>query len=402
MPYALIGNVLGQMGNVLGRSGNILGRMGNVLGQCCSLTGNMELFTFVAMGKTTQVAADRAFDQTKTVLPAEVARGVYMQNPPSLRALKLMHLMIGTAAGRMADDVRHDVRLSDIRRIDGMANHDRSSLVPLFQELRAAVLTYDDPTAMRVVVGGLLDEARIDYRHELSGDLLVSWYFGRTFREMADKSNHWAIIDRQTVFHLSSKYAVLMFQHLASLAGMGRLSSKTFTIPELRALLGVTSGKMERFSNLMQRAIAPAVAEINQISRLHLDVTTNKVGRTVASVTIKWRVNADRKEARAELERHSAGRKARRDGAVEQVEVMPQIAAKAAGKPAKPVAFPAEGGITFNDHWAAIARENAPGWDVDVVADRFRQWWLGKGRKLDARDVATAFSGFCKSLGKPR
>ncbi|MFD2679135.1 hypothetical protein ACFSX7_18685 [Camelimonas lactis] len=51
----------------------------------------MELFTFVAMGKTTQVAADRAFDQTKTVLPAEVARGVYMQNPPSLRALKLMH-----------------------------------------------------------------------------------------------------------------------------------------------------------------------------------------------------------------------------------------------------------------------------------------------------------------------
>jgi hypothetical protein len=51
------------------------------------------------MGKTTEVAADRAFDQTKTVLPAEVARGVHMQNVPSLRALKLMHLMIGTAAG---------------------------------------------------------------------------------------------------------------------------------------------------------------------------------------------------------------------------------------------------------------------------------------------------------------
>lgn len=27
------------------------------------------------MGKTLDVAADRAFDQTKTVLPAEVARG---------------------------------------------------------------------------------------------------------------------------------------------------------------------------------------------------------------------------------------------------------------------------------------------------------------------------------------
>ena len=75
------------------------------------------------MGKTTQVAADRAYDQTKTVLPAEVAQGVYMQNAPGLAALKLMHLMIGTAGGRMADDVQHTITLADIRKIDGMDNH---------------------------------------------------------------------------------------------------------------------------------------------------------------------------------------------------------------------------------------------------------------------------------------
>ena len=46
------------------------------------------------MGKTIQVAADRALDQAKTILPAEVARGVYMRNAPSLQALKLMHLMM--------------------------------------------------------------------------------------------------------------------------------------------------------------------------------------------------------------------------------------------------------------------------------------------------------------------
>ena len=108
------------------------------------------------MGKTLTVAADRAFDQTKTVLPAELARGVYMRNAPSLRALKLMHLMIATAAGRMADPVQHQMRLADIRSIDGMAHHDKESLKPLFEELRAAVLTYDDPEAMRYTVGGLL------------------------------------------------------------------------------------------------------------------------------------------------------------------------------------------------------------------------------------------------------
>ena len=95
------------------------------------------------MKKTTQVASDRAYDQTKTVLPAEVARGVYIQNAPSLRALKLMHLMIGTAGGRMADDVRHELRLSDIRKIDGMNNHDRKSITPLFGELSAATLIHE-------------------------------------------------------------------------------------------------------------------------------------------------------------------------------------------------------------------------------------------------------------------
>ena len=81
------------------------------------------------MGKTTEVAADRAFDNTKTVLPAEVARGVYMQHAPSLRALKLMHLMIGKAGGRMADDTTHQMRLSDIKKITGMQNHTRQKTI---------------------------------------------------------------------------------------------------------------------------------------------------------------------------------------------------------------------------------------------------------------------------------
>ena len=149
------------------------------------------------MGKTIQVAADRAFDQAKTVLPAEVARGVYMRNAPSLQALKLMHLMIATAGGRMAEEVQHDIRLSEIRRIEGMKNHDRASLTPLFEELRAAVLTFDDSEAMEVTIGGFLDEAVIKYRHEVSDHILVSWYFARTSRRMAEESNHWAILSRK-------------------------------------------------------------------------------------------------------------------------------------------------------------------------------------------------------------
>ena len=270
------------------------------------------------MGKTIEVAADRAYDQTKTVLPAEVAQGVYMKHAPSLKALKLMHLMIGTAGGRMADDVRHEIRLSELKDIEGMDNLTRTRIVPLFEELRAATLSRDDTVKMRVTIGGLLDEAVVDYRHEVSGDTLISWSFGRTFRMMARDSNHWAILDRQAVFHLGSKYSVLLFQHIASLQNLKHKNSKRFTVLELRALFGIPKGTLSRFADLKKWAIQPAMTEINSdLTRLHLTVNLHKIGRTVAEIEIAWEVKEDLTKVKDELDRPKVGRKARRDGTAE-------------------------------------------------------------------------------------
>ena len=338
------------------------------------------------MGKTTQVAADRAFDQTKTVLPAELARGVYMRNAPSLQALKLMHLMVATAGGRMADPVRHEIRLADIRSIEGMKNHDRESLTPLFEELRAVVIREGDPTddEQKVIIGGLLDHAILNRKDPISGDTLLSWFFGRMFLDMAENSNHWAILDRQTVFHLSSKYSVLLFQHVASLANLDRMNAKTFTVPELRALLGVPEGKLSRFSNLNTWALKPAIDEINHLSRLNLTVTPKKIGRTVASVTIGWQVKDDPTPAKRELQGHSAGRKARRDGSTETVAV----------------AFPATGGITYSPHWIEIKRAAGCNKDNGLIAADFRRFCDAKGIKLDAHNIEELFSSFCAKVGR--
>ncbi|MGS1134521.1 replication initiation protein (plasmid) [Rhodanobacter sp. UC4439_H6] len=337
------------------------------------------------MGKTTQVAADRAFDQTKTVLPAELARGVYMRNAPSLQALKLMHLMVATAGGRMADPMRHEIRLADIRSIDGMKNHDRESLTPLFEELRAVVIREGDPSddEQKVIIGGLLDHAILNRKDPISGDTLLSWFFGRMFLEMAENSNHWAILDRQTVFHLSSKYSVLLFQHIASLANLDRMNAKTFTVPELRALLGVPEGKLSRFSNLNTWALKPAIDEINHLSRLNLTATPKKIGRTVASVTIGWQVKDDPTPAKRELQVHSAGRKARRDGSAETVAVT----------------FPATGGISYSPHWLELKRAAGCNKDNDLIASDFRRFCRDRKIALDARNIEKLFSDFCKSVG---
>ena len=340
------------------------------------------------MGKTIEVAADRAYDQTKTVLPSEVAQGVYMQNAPSLRALKLMHLMIGTAAGRMAEPVLHEMRLSDVRSIEGMAHHDQQSLKPLFIELRAATIIHDRPEKSKWTIGGLLDEATVDYRHELTGDVLISWTFGSMFRRMAQDSNHWAILDRQAVFHLGSKYSVLLFQHISSLTNLKHVTSKRFTVPELRAVLGVPEGKMERFSNFKQIAVQPAIAEINSdLTRLHLTTTYHKVGRTVAEVEIAWVIKDDLTKVKAELGRPKVGRKARQDGTAETVAL----------------SFPFSGSVKDTQPWDKIARAHAPKLegrhtpDLRLLADSFRKWCAEKSIPLDATSIEKSFTTWCKS-----
>ena len=154
---------------------------------------------------------------------------------------------------------------------------------------RAATIIHDRPEKSKWTIGGLLDEATVDYRHELTGDVLISWSFGRTFRRMAKESNHWAILDRQAIFHLGSKYSVLLFQHISSLVNLKHTNSKTFTVAELRTVLGIPDGKLERFSNLTQKALLPAINEINSdLTRLTLEATYHKTGRTVTSVSIAW------------------------------------------------------------------------------------------------------------------
>jgi hypothetical protein len=339
------------------------------------------------MGKTTEVAADRAYDQTKTVLPSEVAQGVYMENAPSLRALKLMHLMIGTAGGRMADDATHQMRLSDVRVIEGMAHHDQQSLKPLFAELRAATIIHDKPEKSQWTIGGLLDEATVDYRHELTGDVLISWSFGRTFRRMAQDSNHWAILDRQAVFHLGSKYSVLLFQHISSLMNLKHVTRKRFSVSELRAVLGVSEGKMPRFSHLKHRAIEAAITEINSdLTRLNLTATYHKIGRTVAEVEIAWEVEEDLSKVKAELDRPKLGRKARRDGTAET--------------PA--LTFPASGSVKDCQPWDKIARDHAPRIDrqhvpdLRVLADSFRKWCGDKSIPMDAPSIEQTFTTWSK------
>lgn len=335
------------------------------------------------VGKTIQVASDREHDSTKVVLPAEIARGVYIQNPPSVEALKLMHFLIAEAGGRMAEEVSHHFKLSDLVNTKGIRRHTRKTLEPLFQELAACVLTIDDTDAQKVRIGGFLDEAEIDYSNEGTGDLRLTWWFRRTFRKLAGDSNYWTILDRQTVYALTSKYSILLFQHFSSLQNLEHKTSETFTIEQLRGILGVAEGKLKRFADLHRRALQPALDEINQLSRFTLTAKPHKTGRSITSIEISWKAKADPYTTKKELDSHSTGRKARRTRTAEQV---------AERRPA----FPATGSISFTAPWKTIARTHGNGKDIDLIATDFRIWCASGGIPLDKAGIEKTFTGFCK------
>lgn len=341
------------------------------------------------MIKTTKVAADRAHDDSKTVLPTEFARGAhltlehathtYINHAPSAQALKIMHLMIAVAGGRMADDVSHEIKGSDIRQIKGMRKHDKSSLVPLIAEIRATTIIYDDTLTEKVTIGGFLDTAKIDYQYDDHGDIKMRWWFSRSFRETAENSTHWAIMDRQTIFALRSKYSIQLYQYISSLVGLKHKNRQRFLVDELRAILGVQEGKLPRFANLKARALGPAIAEINQLSRFNLSTRTIMDGRFISAIEISWVEKPDPTSAKDELNRPKVGRKARRDGSAEAV-VEP---------------FPETGGIRYSEPWATIAQRHGNGKDINLIADDFRKWCASKGIPLNGAKISQTFEAFC-------
>jgi hypothetical protein len=390
MRFCVSGDKWGPSGDKWGPSGDKWGRHVDIDG------GKMSTIN-VHMTKTTEVAEDRAYDDTKSVLPAEFARAkhlgiestthTYINHAPSAQALKIMHLMIAVAGGCMADDVAHEIKGSDIRQIKGMRKHDKASLAPLIAEIRATTIVYDDTLTEQMTIGGFLDTAKVDYRYDDHGDIKVRWWFSRSFRETAANSTHWAIMDRQTVFALRSKYSIQLYQYIASLVGLRHKNSQRFLITELRSILGVQEGKLSRFADFNKRAILPSIAEINQLSRFDLSTRTIMNGRYISAVEISWEEKPDPTRAKNELDRPKAGRKARRDGTAET-----------------PVtAFPDFGSVKGTQPWDRIARDNAPRIDgrhvpdLRVLADTFRKWCGEKSIPLDMRNIEKTFTTWCKS-----
>lgn len=111
--------------------------------------------------------------------------------------------------------------------------------------------------------------------------------------------------------HSLNGHARRLYALLADKKRMGRPYWK-FELEELRSLLSL-DGKTayERFGNLNQKVLTPALAEINDLGTVTVKMTTEKWGRSIRWVRFDWdwKDPHEASETAAENERHSAARR---------------------------------------------------------------------------------------------
>lgn len=307
------------------------------------------------------------------------------QKALSLRAQKLWHLLVKDAGVKLADNTTHTMALSDLYQT-GLGHMTLAERIDTLRELQTTLVEVTAPSAkvkgrMRVISGPLLDYVARD--EDDRGDL--EWSFSRFLRTVFANSDHWAVLSRRAVMAFESRYSLRLYELIALRAGLNHKTTETFSLDDLRARLGVPVGKLTSWIHLRQRALDPAIAEVNQLAGFRVTYEPLKSGRSVASVRLSWQVKSapDRTATKRELDGSKVGRKARRDGSVEQVA-------------APAIEFPT--GSIRHTPFGAIALANLPhpARDIDMVANDFRAWAQRDTKPLRGDQVTAMFAGFCR------
>lgn len=122
----------------------------------------------------------------------------------------------------------------------------------------------------------------------------------------------------------NSKYALALYEHVSRRVNLRHKFSEEYTVEQFREILDVQPGQLKAFGNLKQRAIAPALKEVNLWAPFRLTIAYKKTGQRVSKITLHWFLKdaQGRRAAQAELEKCRVGRKARAADLQETVVVL--------------------------------------------------------------------------------
>ncbi|MGR3491457.1 MAG: replication initiation protein [Shimia sp.] len=301
--------------------------------------------------------------------------------PLTLNDRRIYNLLLENAWDAIDRNVEHVIAKADLRGSHNSNDRVGESIERLMSAIVRVQVTRDgEPHVERVqLLGGNIETLRRDglLHYEIPGRL----------RRIIGSSTVFARLRREVMFALTSKYALTLYEMVQKRGNLRYRSSETFSLDQLRSVLGVPDGKLTTWSNLNLRALAPAVAEVNQLSDFQVEIKPVKTGRRVTHVELKWwrKDGQGTREAARELGAAKVGRKERRAEA--QATTPP---------PPRPAAMERTGAPLQTETYQT-ARLRHPGYDIYYVE---KQWRLWAAQKEAPRDPDRAYLAFFATFAK--
>lgn len=151
---------------------------------------------------------------------------------------------------------------------------------------------------------------------------VLTYSFDPMLALLLKDSTVFAKLDLEVMRSFRSKFAFALYEAISRRIRM-RAFMEELSLDALRELLGVEKGKLTTYSNLNKFAIQPAIDEVNAITPYTVSIVPKKQGRKVIGFVMGWSTKDENglKEAYAEMNRHSVGRRSRLDNDIEQLNV---------------------------------------------------------------------------------
>ncbi len=346
---------------------------------------------------TIQAITDRATRSNDLVGAGEVLDMQFdtTRKGLSLRAAKLLHLLIKEAGSKAIDDVEHRVPVAALNTSMHLTLDEFISTVKELMFVQLGLRALNERTGVPELYFDPLIHS-VSRTDSDDDSAMVGYRLSNTLRRVMKDSVHWAILSRQAVMAFESRYALRLYELVSLRINLTR-STEKFSIDTLREKLGVPAGKLMKWDAFNRKALGPAISEVNQLSGFIVSAVAYKSGRSVAGVTLTWAIapTPERVKVQRELESSRVGRAVRRDGGLDKV--LDLLSPPSSHREA--VFFPRQGSIVYSN-WADLARSNLPNQnrpDIDLVAERFRDFCARKAILLTNPRIESIFISFCKA-----
>ena len=233
----------------------------------------------------------------------------------SLLDRRVINVLYANAGPKLCDDIKHVIGIAELRGTHKGGERVTDSVRRLMKTI-VEVPTKDENGAPATKFVPILSDSTVT-DNENSPHGQVKYSFSPGMREIIKDSTLWGRVRSAVVFAFTSKYALALYELIAPRINLKHKWQEKFTVEDLRALLGVPDGKLERIPNLLQKVIEPALLEVNGLSGFGVAIEPirngGKLRGFVTGFLVSWwpKDIPDLQAAYDELKRAKVGRMAR-------------------------------------------------------------------------------------------